>query len=166
LRVLTDSSEQWLLTENCEITPRGNAVIDRETGLRYLHEFPVLDLGEQHSPRFIIDRSRLADHLTVARSKFSYLQRKTVDAIKNAVMPVLVRDVGDGGRDEVRTELDVVRGLFSSLNPRLRFVVTSTAIDDEATDDGLFFRVQPSSRWQGDDPSWERVFIAAAAHWN
>lgn len=133
----------------------GIRVRDLDSQLLFQHEFPTLD-GK-------IDRDRVEAHLDTAREKFSYLRRKTEDALRSTRCGVLIRaENGLKTADDALARMAQIRSTFMPINPGLKVVIASTGFSQEFEHpDCLLLKLKPSAEWFGDFPSWDRLFQIA-----
>jgi hypothetical protein len=154
-----------MLSGDWSVEDRGLRLLDGDSGLLFQHEFEV-DANKA------IDAVRVPAHLPVARQKFEYLRAKLRSALAECDRGVLVRaENGLTDLSSAQMRLEQLRGVFSVLQPGLKYVLASTQLRQEHTgEDHLFVRLSNpnpptgADAWKGDNASWDRLFQLAEAH--
>ncbi|WP_282376325.1 DUF1796 family putative cysteine peptidase [Pseudomonas sp. PS01302] len=132
-------------------------VLDNVSGIEYQHEFPLLENN-------FIDESKIAEHLSTAKQKFTHLKNKTTERIKTSSAPVLVRYENFKDTAEALETAKVIKEIYREINPNIKVVITSCFLSEEAEDNDIFiYKIAKPSSWKGDDASWTRVFQAVQA---
>lgn len=123
---------------------RHDHILDRPTGTRFVHDFPI-------DPGFL-------DHLPRVRDKYEFLGARTAEAaqrdplfVMTAVKPHKVRRVTDA--------------LTDVLGARWRLLIANGGdASSEPIDNVTFCRLGETQhqhgRWRGDDAGWEAAFRA------
>lgn len=151
--------EQFFLEKNISVSDNKLKVIDGYTGIQYLHEFPINEETKK------IDEDKVLDHLNTARSKFKYLQEKTIKAISDSEHPYLIRRLGYKDANLASEVAQDIHNTFKHLNKNLKVVITCGGItEDVIQDDTLLLFVQGTAEWNGDDKSWDKAFDKIKLH--
>lgn len=162
LPVLLGRDEDLLRDGRWELIKDDCCLRDLDTGLMFMHEFPALEIpGGDPSHRILAEQ--VPAHLPVARAKFAYLRRKTLDFIRRSEDLLLVRADEVATLDEAMENANLMRRLFLPLNPTLKFAVASTLIPTSGSvGDTLIFKTEAGDDWRGGHDSWSRLFDTAA----
>lgn len=137
-------------------------VKDEYTQIHYQHEFPRLDGS------YIIDDKLIKDHLPKAKEKFIYLKNKTISAIQNSSLPVLIRYENNITLHEAMSISADIHQSFLHLNDNIKVVIVSHSIEKNYIEDEntLILKVNKSEEWYGDHDSWNKVFNEIITRYN
>lgn len=161
LSVLLGRDEDLLRDGRWELIKDDCCLRDLDTGLMFMHEFPSVPVvGGEQSHRILPEL--VSSHLPVARAKFAYLRRKTLELIRHSPDLLLVRADEVATLDEAMAQANQMRRLFLPINPRLKFAVASTLIPASGSvADTLIFKTEPGEDWRGGHESWSQLFRTA-----
>ena len=161
LSVLLGRDEDLLRDGRWELIKDDCCLRDLDTGLMFMHEFPAVPVvGGEQSHRILPEL--VSSHLPVARAKFAYLRRKTLELLRGSPDLLLVRADEVATLDEAMEQANRMRRLFLPINPRLKFAVASTLIPASgAVADTLIFKTEPGEDWRGGHASWSQLFRTA-----
>ena len=153
---IASGNDAFLRPDNWEVDADGLRVRDRYSGLLFQHEFPAT---ADHR----IEAGKVDGHLSTAKAKFTYLKRKTIDAIRHSSRCVLVRsEDGLSTLEDAATRARQVAAAFKPINPDVRIVLASTRFaSDHQCADFSAVKMATADRWEGDVPSWDRLFAMA-----
>lgn len=161
LRVMLGRDEDLLRPGRWALVKSDSTVQDLDTGLMFMHEFPSVPVVDGDQSHRVIE-SQVEAHLPIARQKFAYLRRKTLELIRNSRDLLLVRADEVATLDEALQQINQVREIFLPLNPTLRFAFASTRLPGNfQAPQTLIFKTEPGADWRGDNASWDRMFGAA-----
>lgn len=155
------SDELIFCRNNWEITDLdGIRVLDKQTGLKYQHEFETIP-GTS-----IVDPNKVDAHLNSARSKSLHLKAKTIKAIADSKSVYMVRYESIQELEvAVERAKDIYSFFYSQCRNDLQVVIVSADLDRELiTDDFLILKLKKSCNWEGDDHSYDRVFKKISEH--
>lgn len=162
LPVMLGRDEELLRDGRWELIKDDCCLRDLDTGLMFMHEFPAVPVeGGEQSHRILPEQ--VPDHLPVARAKFAYLRRKTLEFIRRSEDLLLVRADEVATLDEAMENANKMRRLFLPINPTLKFAVASTLIPTSGSaGDTLIFKTEAGEDWRGGHDSWSRLFDTAS----
>lgn len=148
---------------NWAIQPDGKSVLDKGTGLSFVHEFALKDKVAE-----LVDENLVESQLDDARRKFIHLKHKTLREIQGAKRCILVR------RHEQLTDAlaaekaaNYILQSYRKINPDVKLVLVSSpkvyeSFHPHYTIVGVSQnKLSNNGGWHGDDDSWDRVFDLA-----
>jgi hypothetical protein len=146
---------EFLRPHHWEIVDYGGMrVLDKGTGLKYQHDFPVIDKVDN-----LIDPAQVEAHLATARAKALHLKHKTLARIGEAEAVFLIRYEEIASLERALERLADIRAHFCRLNPKVKVVIASPVVEREVTvGEGWVVKIEPGVEWSGDDKSWDRLF--------
>ncbi len=161
LAVMLGRDEDLLRDGRWELIKDDCCLRDLDTGLMFMHEFPSVPVvGGEQSHRILAEQ--VPAHLPIARAKFAYLRRKTLEFIRSSENLLLVRADEVATLDEAIANVNKMRSLFLPINPTLKFALASTLVPASgAVSDTLIFKTDAGDDWRGGHESWSRLFEAA-----
>ena len=154
--IFVDQSE-FLKSQNWEIVDGGDRLLDKATQIRFRHEFPFNDPVIQH-----VDPDQVEQHLPIAREKFLYLRKKTIEKIKFSKNICLICYTEDSSYEYIDKKINEIINEFKSTNCNIKIIFASTGMIKEKIEDKfILLRVKKGNDWMGDDASWDRLFNIA-----
>ncbi len=149
------SDDDFFMPDNWEIIPDSPFRLrDKGTGLIFQHEFDILEGASK-----FIDPSKVEPHLSVAKAKFLYLRKKTLDKISSSSNVYLIRHENFSDINAALQRLIEIENLFLPINENIKFVLVSEHINSDYSDGNFFvFKEAVANKWSGDDASWDHIF--------
>lgn len=160
-----ESIDDWFLSDNLVVVDAngnecdfGIRVLDTATNILFQHEFPTIELD---SVKYI-DKTKVLDHIPLAKSKFKYLREKTVKYISECQDLTLLRvDHSWGKATDIINDLNLIRSIFSKYNKEVK--VQGVGSCDASLFEGNYFsyrKIHGAQDWQtwGNSEDWLNLF--------